>query len=448
MNRFRRALAAALLAGLVAAAAVHAVSQGRVLGIVRDTAGAPIAGATATITSPEFKFELKKTSDAKGQFTVVILDATRKYVVRVEKAGFHPTEGPLDVHIEETRTQTYTLEPLKPGEQATTNQGPAVAGKEAPKELTGKDKAVQVFNEGVAAFKAGDTATAVAKFKEAEAADPQQAAVPGALADVYLSQKQYAEASAAADRYLALKPNDPRGLRDRYDAVAGLGDKEKTKAALDALAAVDTSRDTAVLLYNAGAENARAGHNDQAILYLKRAAELDAKMEPAYTGLASVYYNQKNYPQALSTLDSLAQIDPQSAEGFRIRADVYRRMAADAASHGDKAKAKELTAKAQEASQQVKASASGAAKAAGGTPEAIYNQGVALFNSNNIPEATQTFEKVLDMKPNHARAHYMLGLCYINQGDSAKAKDYLSRFLQLAPNDPDAKTAKEMLQTL
>jgi len=444
MNRIRRALAATLLAGLGTAAALHAVSEGRVLGQVREPDGKPVPGATATITSPEFKFELKKTADARGDFTVVILDATRKYVIRIEKEGYIPTQGPLDVHVGEVTTQTYTLEALKPGQTA-----PAPGGKGEPvkpKELSGADKAVPVFNEGVNAFKTGDAATAIAKFKEAEQLDPKQAAAPGALADVYLSQKQYSEALAEADKYLVLKPNDPRGLRDRYDAYVGMGDKAKAREALDALATADPSRDTAVRIYNLGADASRAGQNAEAIADLKRAIEIDPKMEPAYSGIANVYYNQKNYPEALSTVDKLLELNPANTEAFRIRADVYRRMAAEAASHGDKAKAKELEAK----SQQAKAAVSGhAAKAlAGGSPDAVFNQGVGLFNANDIAGATQAFEKVLEMKPGHPRAHYMLGLCYVNQGNSAKAREYLSKFIQLAPNDPDAKTAKEMLQSL
>jgi tetratricopeptide (TPR) repeat protein len=442
MNRIRRALAAALLAGLGTAAALHAVGEGRVLGAVREPDGKPVPGASATITSPEFKFELKKTADAKGNFTVVILDATRKYVIRVEKEGYIPTQGPLDVHGGDVTPQTFTLEPFKPGQAAP--GGKTEPAK--PKELSGSDKAIPVFNDGVTAFKAGDAATAIAKFKEAEQLDPKQAAAPGALADVYLSQKQYAEALGEADKYLALKPNDARGLRDRYDAYVGMGDKAKAKEALDALATADPSRDTAIRIYNLGAEASRAGQNAEAIADLKRAIEIDPKMEPAYSGLANVYYNQKNYTEALATVDKLLELNPSNAEGFRIRSDVYRRMAAEAATHGDKAKVKELEAK----SQQAKASISGkAGKAlASGSPDAVFNQGVALFNANDIPAATAAFQKVLDMKPGHPRAHYMLGLCYVNQGDSAKAREYLAKFIELAPNDPDAKTAKEMLQSL
>ena len=42
----------------------------------------------------------------------------------------------------------------------------------------------------------------------------------------------------------------------------------------------------------------------------------------------------------------------------------------------------------------------------------------------------------------------MLGLVYSNAGESAKAKEFLTKFVKLAPNDPDASAAKEMLEYL
>jgi cytochrome c-type biogenesis protein CcmH/NrfG len=51
--------------------------------------------------------------------------------------------------------------------------------------------------------------------------------------------------------------------------------------------------------------------------------------------------------------------------------------------------------------------------------------------------------------PGSARAHYMLGLCYVNAGDMPRAKEHLEAFLKLAPpNDPDAETARQMLEEL
>lgn len=42
----------------------------------------------------------------------------------------------------------------------------------------------------------------------------------------------------------------------------------------------------------------------------------------------------------------------------------------------------------------------------------------------------------------------MLGMCFVNWGDSAKAREHLEQFLELAPNDPDATTARETVHYL
>ncbi len=85
------------------------------------------------------------------------------------------------------------------------------------------------------------------------------------------------------------------------------------------------------------------------------------------------------------------------------------------------------------------------AKGDAGNP---LNHGIELYNGNRIPEATKVFEGLLQTDPNNARAHYMLGLCYTNAGDLARAKEHLETFVKLAPNDPDAQNARQMLAEL
>ena len=74
--------------------------------------------------------------------------------------------------------------------------------------------------------------------------------------------------------------------------------------------------------------------------------------------------------------------------------------------------------------------------------------GADLYNSGNIAEAKKIFEAILAGQPNHAKTHYMLGLCYVGEDNKAKAKEHLGKFLELAPNDPDAGTAQEMIKYL
>jgi Tfp pilus assembly protein PilF len=47
--------------------------------------------------------------------------------------------------------------------------------------------------------------------------------------------------------------------------------------------------------------------------------------------------------------------------------------------------------------------------------------------------------------PGLAKAYYLLGLCALNTGDYALAKQHLAKFLELDPNAADAPAARDML---
>jgi tetratricopeptide (TPR) repeat protein len=418
MIRARCALAAALLVvGLAATGALEAQEQGRVLLTVLDEAGKPMPDVQIVVTSPDFKYEQKKKTDKKGQVSILFLDATRNYVMTFTKEGYLTLEQPIKPQIGETLRHTFNLLPAtKPAE-----------AEEGPAELTGESQAINVFNEGVTALRGGDQATALAKFQQAAELDPNQVAAYAAQFDVYLAQNKHKEALEAADKYLALKPGDARGLRARFDALNGMND-ERAGAALDELAKVDPSKDTAIRIFNEGAERTRSGKMDDAVPYLKRAIEVDPTFEPAYAELGNYYMTRKKYQDALAVAEKHLAANPKSLEAMTVRAEAYKAL-------GDKVKAKE-------------AADALTAGSAGSTPDEVFRQGVAQFNSNSFEQARSTFERVLTMDGNHAKAHYMLGLVNANLGDLAKSKQYLAKFLQMAPNDPDAKNAKEMLDTL
>jgi tetratricopeptide (TPR) repeat protein len=312
MNNISRifTLALVLAAALLAPGPLHAVGEGRILGTVVDAAGAPVANAQVLLTRPGASYKQEKKTDGKGTFTLLVLDATKDYQIHIEKDGFIPVDEPVKAKIQDTVRVTYTLQP-------------AVAKAAGPQALTGENKAVLAYNEGVTQLQAKDKAGAIAKFEEAAALNPKLPDAQAVLAELYLDQGKNAEAAAAAERYLALQPNAPRGLSVEYDAYQALGDAAKADAALEALIKADPGRDTAVRL---------------------------------------------------------------------------------------------------------------------------LNKGVALFNASKVEEAIHIFERVQQIDPTLAKTHYMLGLSYANAGDNAKAKEHLAKFLELAPNDENAATAKEMLE--
>jgi Flp pilus assembly protein TadD len=83
-----------------------------------------------------------------------------------------------------------------------------------------------------------------------------------------------------------------------------------------------------------------------------------------------------------------------------------------------------------------------------GLAEALYEQGRNAFQAGDTAQAVQALEQAVQANPDHARAHYMLGLAYANSDQKAKAKEHLQKFVELAPDDPEASAAKEMIAYL
>lgn len=79
---------------------------------------------------------------------------------------------------------------------------------------------------------------------------------------------------------------------------------------------------------------------------------------------------------------------------------------------------------------------------------AFFNLGLALFQTKQADAATSAFERALAVDPKLADAHFMLGNIHLGKGDTAKAREHYERFLELAPDAPNAAAAREALAQL
>jgi tetratricopeptide (TPR) repeat protein len=307
MTSIRRAALTVLALTLTAASSLYAAGEGRVVGTVVDEAGVPIEGAKVLLTRQGTSYKLEKTSDKKGQFMLLILDATQEYQIHAEKAGFNPFEGPLKPKIEDTMRLTLTLT------KAAEPKG------NGPKEMSGKDQAILVYNDGVGLLRSGDVAAAIPKFEQAAALNPELAEAQAVLAELYLEQKRNGDALAAVDRYLALKPGDPRGLRVRYAALKATGDTAKAKEALEALGTANANDpETAVRFFNEGAERTRAGQYDEAAVFFEKVVQIapdDPKFAKAHYVLGiSWAKDDAKKEQAKEQLQKFLQLSPNDPE--------------------------------------------------------------------------------------------------------------------------------------
>jgi len=78
-------------------------------------------------------------------------------------------------------------------------------------------------------------------------------------------------------------------------------------------------------------------------------------------------------------------------------------------------------------------------------PEAYYNLGVSLLNTGDPKGAQDAFQKSIACQENYADSYYQLALLYLNQNKLDEARKAFEKFLELAPDDSKAGTAKNMV---
>lgn len=408
-----RLLVAAVVLLLPAAGAL-AIGQGRLQATVVDAQGNPVADVEVRITQDEIGYESTAKTNKRGRFNLMVIDATRVYTFEFTKEGMPKAVQTFKIESGGVSQHTFTLAPSAPT---------------APAEGTvteGRNRAINAFNEGVAALQSGDKATARTKFEEAQSIDPDMPQTYSVLANLYVEAKEYDQAIATAQKLLELSPDDPAALVTLYDAHYAKGDTATAQQFLDRLSAAGGGTDAAVRVFNAGADAARAGNLDTALTLFGKAVELDPELAPAHAAQARLLIARERFEEALAAADKALAIDPDMIDVQRVRYDSLRRL-------GREEEAKEVFAVLAAADPE-------------GLAESLYERGKAAFESGDSTAALTALEQAVQADPDHARAHYMLGLAYANSGDNAKAKQHLQTFLQLAPNDPEASTAKQMIE--
>ena len=185
--------------------------------------------------------------------------------------------------------------------------------------------------------------------------------------------------------------------------------------------------------FEEGVAASRAGNHDEAIAKFQAAAAINEKCFDCYYNIGFSYAQKKDYDKAEEAYKKAVELKPDYSEAYNGLANIYN--------------AQRKFDLAAEASKKAMDSTPGLAGGAG-TPDAMFNQGVILWNAGKIPEAKKQFEAVVAAKPDHAEAHYQLGMALVNEGNLQGAAAEFDKYLQLAPTGPNAATAKSLLAQL
>jgi Flp pilus assembly protein TadD len=172
----------------------------------------------------------------------------------------------------------------------------------------------------------------------------------------------------------------------------------------------------------------RAGDHDGAIAKFNAAAAVIPNCADCYYNIGVSYMAKKDEKQAEEAWKKALELKPDNSEAASALATLYNNQ-----KRFDEAAA--MSAKA-------------AGGAGGGSADAVYNQGIILWNQGKVAEAKAKFEEALKADPNYADAHYQMGMALLNEGKLPDAVGAFEKYLSLAPTGQFATQAKAMVTQL
>ncbi len=244
---------------------------------------------------------------------------------------------------------------------------------------------------------------------------------------------EFMQIGLAPGRYLVTAQKEGLGAQ-QFEVRVGLGRAAEVNFVLAPGAGVGAPDPKLVealkTTFAAGVALSREGKHDEAIAKFKEALAITDKCYDCWYNIGIAYAQKKEYAQAEDAFKQAIALKPDYAEAYNGLANIY-----NAQKRFDEA---------------AKASAEAAkhAAAGGGSVDAVYNQGVILWNAGKVAEARQQFEQVVQLKPDHADARYWLGMAKLNAGDIPGALSEMEMYLKLAPEGQYAGQAKALLAQL
>jgi Flp pilus assembly protein TadD len=172
----------------------------------------------------------------------------------------------------------------------------------------------------------------------------------------------------------------------------------------------------------------RAGDHDGAIAKFNAAAAVIPNCADCYYNIGVSYMAKKDEKQAEEAWKKALELKPDNSEAASALATLYNNQ-----KRFDEAAAM---------------SAKVAGGAGGGSADAVYNQGIILWNQGKVAEAKAKFEEALKADPNYADAHYQMGMALLNEGKLPDAVGAFEKYLSLAPTGQFATQAKTMVAQL
>jgi len=187
--------------------------------------------------------------------------------------------------------------------------------------------------------------------------------------------------------------------------------------------------------FDEGVALSRAGKFDESVESFNKAIALNPNCQDCFYNIGFAYAQKKEYDKAEENYKKALAVKADYTEAYNGLANIYNAQ-----------RKFDLAAEASKKASELSAAAPGALL--GGNADALFNEGVILWNGGKIADAKAKFQAAIAANANHAESHYQLGMALVNEGKLADAGAEFNTYLKLAPEGPNAATAKALVAQL
>jgi tetratricopeptide (TPR) repeat protein len=295
--------------------AVPALAQtGRVGGMVKDTEGKPIKGATVKAQNPGASpSEFTATTDDKGRFSMIGLrSGTWKFIA--EAPGYLPQEGSAPVR---------TIGAPNPPLEFTLGKGVAASPSALTKEVQAELKAADDLRN------AGQFDQAITAYQGIRAKNPSLTMVNMVIAGTYRQkaaketdkaarQAAFDQAIASYNEVLKLDAANERAKIEIGMTHMQAGNLDGAEQALAPVAeSPSASRE---VFYNLGEIKFNKGDQAGAEAMYKRAADMDASWQLPKLKLGLLAFSKGDKDTAIKIFEGIVAADPNAPEAAQANA--------------------------------------------------------------------------------------------------------------------------------